>query len=185
MKNNSSVIIVGGAAVILFLVAFMTERFWKNGNMFSANLYPKFQSKGCTQCHDFFEKNLNGLSFTTHKGRLAEKCTECHDREVTGFARPEDWSAIPGLYTSDMDAQQTCETIKKVVFDKFKQKEKIATELTKHLFESPRVLWGIAGATPNSGKLPKGQLEMDLVQGGLEQWKKDVNTWVKSGMKCN
>lgn len=186
MKKNSAVImVVGGMLVIVLLVAFMSERAWNNDITFSTHLYPKFQSKGCTHCHDFFERNLNGLSFTTHRDRSAEKCVECHDREVTGFARPADWNAQAGLYTSDMNAQQTCETVIKVITAKSTHPDKVAGDLAKHLFESPRVLWGIAGATPRSGMLPKEQMEPDLVQGGLEQWKTEVNAWIKGGMKCD
>ncbi|HIJ80149.1 MAG TPA: hypothetical protein HPP76_00405 [Desulfuromonadales bacterium] len=185
MKKNSGVIIVGGIIVIVLVTAFMSERDWNNDITFSTHLYPKFQSRGCTHCHDFFEKNLNGLSFTTHRERAFEKCVECHDREVTGFARPDEWIARPGLYTSDMNAQQTCETVIKVMSVSSGGKDKVAADLTKHLFGSPRVLWGISGATPNSGKLPKEQMETDLVQGGLEQWKTEVNAWIKAGMKCN
>jgi hypothetical protein len=84
-----------------------------------------------------------------------------------------------------MNALQTCETIKREMHVQFKHNGKAARDMTEHLLESPRVLWGIAGATPKSGKLPKGNTEKNLVQGGLAQWKTEVNTWIQGGMVCN
>jgi hypothetical protein len=171
--------------MITLLVAARRNRISSSGISFSSHLYPKFQSKGCTRCHDFYEKKLDGLAFTSHRELTAEKCVECHDREVTGFARADEWFARPGLYTSDMNAQQTCETIKREMHASFKHTGKLARDLTEHLFTSPRVLWGIAGATPKSGKLPKERMEKELIQGGLDQWKKEVNAWIQAGMLCN
>jgi hypothetical protein len=184
MKRYTIVTIVSGVIMIVLLVSALRNRVVSNDIMFSTHLYPKFQAKGCTNCHDFFEQKLGGLAFTTHRLLTAEKCVECHDKEVTGFARADEWFARPGLYTSDMNAQQTCETIKREMHAQFKHKGKLARDLTTHLFESPRVLWGIAGATPKSGKLPKERVEKDLIQGGLQQWKKDVNAWIQGGMEC-
>ena len=70
------------------------------------------------------------------------------------------------------------------LFAKFKSKELIARDLEHHLLEDPRVLWGIEGATPQSGNLPFKNKEIDLVEGGLDEWKKEVMAWIKGGMKC-
>jgi hypothetical protein len=185
MKLSTGVSIVFGVFIIILLVYAVRNRGVTIDGRFSTNLFAKFQSKACTNCHDFYEQKLSGLSFTTHRERTTDKCVECHDHDVTGFAHADEWFARPGLYTSDMNAQQTCETIKTQMHASFKHKEKLARELTTHLFESPRVLWGIAGATPNSGMLPKGKREHDLVQGGMKQWKNDVNAWIQAGMKCD
>ena len=32
---------------------------------FSAHLYSKFQVKGCTNCHNFFDKKLGGLALNS------------------------------------------------------------------------------------------------------------------------
>jgi Domain of unknown function (DUF4431) len=53
-----------------------------------------------------------------------------------------------------------------------------------HLFEDARVLWGIEGATPNSGMLPGGKKENDLVKDGFAKWKDQVRAWIQGGMKC-
>jgi len=185
MKLSTGVSIVFGVIVFVLLFAAVKNRTENIDSRFSTNLYPKFQAKGCTNCHDFFAQKLNGLSFTTHRDRKAEKCVECHDHDVTGFAHADEWFARPGLYTSDMNVQQTCETIKAQMHASFKHKDKLAREMTAHLFESPRVLWGIAGATPKSGTLPKGKSEHDLIQGGIKQWKKEVNAWIQGGMTCD
>ncbi|MCG8686156.1 MAG: hypothetical protein MI892_14855 [Desulfobacterales bacterium] len=152
---------------------------------FSTNLFAKFHAGSCTICHDYWEKDKNGLAFTNHKKRNdVNRCTKCHKSSVTGFKHSDDWFAQPELYTSGMDAEATCEKIMEVLFAKFKSKELLARELEHHLLEDPRVLWGIEGATPESGKLPFKKKETDMVEGGLDEWKKEVMAWIEGGMKC-
>lgn len=151
---------------------------------FSTHLFAKFQVKGCTICHDFFEQKLPGLAFTSHKERSVEMCVVCHKQSVTGFEHQEEWFAQPGLYLSGMNAGQTCETSMNAMHAKFKSRMLVRKQLQKHLFEDPRVLWGIEGATPQSGMLPNGKKEEDLVKGGLALWKEQVNSWIEGGMKC-
>ena len=43
---------------------------------------------------------------------------------------------------------------------------------------------GIEEATPNSGMLPGGEKEKDLVKEGLTKWKDQVRAWIQRGMKC-
>lgn len=152
--------------------------------LFSTNLFAKFQVKGCTVCHDYHTQELGGLAFASHKGRSPESCASCHRQGVTGFEHPEEWFAQPGLYESGMDARQTCETTKKAQNAKFKSQALLTSQMKKHLLEDPRVLWGIEGATADSGRLPSGKVEADLVKGGLERWKADVTAWIEGGMKC-
>jgi hypothetical protein len=151
---------------------------------FSTHLYAKFQAKGCTTCHDFFEKGRKGLAFSSHKGRTPDMCVLCHSKEVTGFKHADDWFAQPGLYTSGMTSLQTCEATKTSQHAKFKNEEMVARQMELHLFEDPRVLWGIENATPNSGMLPDGGKENDLVKEGLTKWKAHVRAWIQGGMKC-
>ena len=151
---------------------------------FSAHLYTKFQTRGCTQCHDFHEKERHGLAYGSPKGRTPETCVYCHTGEVTGYEHPEEWFAQPGLYTSGMNAKQTCEAMLNALNAKFKSSELLARQVEHHLFKDPRVLWGIEGATPQSGMLPGGRKETDLVKGGLPKWKEQVAEWIKGGMKC-
>lgn len=151
---------------------------------FAKNLQTKFQTKGCTKCHDYFEETRGGLAFKDHKGRTPDMCVYCHTQAVTGFKHADEWFAQPGLYTSGMDAQQTCETVKTALHAKFKNKELLARQLELHLFEDPRVLWGIEGATPQSGKLPGNGKESDLVKEGLLKWKEQVKAWIQGGMRC-
>lgn len=153
--------------------------------LFSTNLFAKFHAGSCTVCHDFFEKERNGLVYTTHVKRSnVESCTKCHKSKVTGFKHSFDWFAQPGLYTSGMDPQTTCEKIMEFLNAKFKSRELLASELEHHLLEDPRVLWGIEGATPESGKLPFRKKQTDLVEGGMDEWKKEVMAWINGGMKC-
>lgn len=151
---------------------------------FSTHLHAKFQVKACTTCHDFFEKNLDGLSYKSHKGRAPSACVACHTRKVTSFKDADDWFAMPGLYLSRMSARQTCEAVMDAVHAKFKNPTMVARQLRKHLLEDPRVLWGIEGALPTSGVLPQGKKQADLVKGGLQEWEKQVNAWIDGGMKC-
>lgn len=155
-----------------------------NDGKFSTRLHAKFHVKACNTCHDFFEKKLGGISDKSHKGRTPEMCVLCHTQEVTGFQHADEWFAQPGLYTSGMDANKTCEAMKAALHAKFKNNAMVARQIEKHLFEDPRVLWGIEGATPNSGRLPEGKKETDLVKGGLTEWKDQVNAWIQGGMKC-
>lgn len=151
---------------------------------FSTHLYAKFQTRGCTSCHDFFEKKLGGLAFKSHEGRSPDTCVFCHTQEVTGFKHADEWFAQPGLYTSGMDAQQTCEAVKTAMHAKFKNSAMVARQIELHLFEDPRVMWGIEAATPNSGKLPGDRKEKDLVKDGLLKWKDQVRAWIQGGMMC-
>jgi hypothetical protein len=151
---------------------------------FSAHLFPKFQAKACTNCHDFFEQQRDGLAYTGHKGRSSEMCTACHNKEVSGFEAAEDWFAQPGLYTSGMTAVQTCEAVKAALHAKFKSKALVVKQIRKHLLEDPRVLWGIEEATPKSGALPSGKRQTDLVKGGMAQWKEQIEDWIARDLKC-
>jgi len=151
---------------------------------FSAHLFAKFQTKACTRCHDFFEQNLDGLAFKSHKERSVEMCVVCHQQSVTGFEHQEEWFAQSGLYTSGMDAKQTCEATMNALHAQFKSRILLRKQVEKHLFEDPRVLWGIEGATPKSGFLPGGTKEGDMVKGGMKLWKEQVKAWLDSGMQC-
>ena len=166
------------------LLVFIALPALADDSLFSKHLFAKFQVKACTRCHDFFEPGRDGLSFKSHKGRSVEMCVVCHQKSVTGFEHQEEWFAMPGLYTSGMDAVQTCETTKSALHAKFKSSTLVKKQLAKHLFEDPRVLWGIEGATPLSGNLPGAKMEADLVKGGLGLWKEQVNAWIDGGMKC-
>jgi hypothetical protein len=172
--------------IIIFVVVLLA---WSNSALaddsnFSTHLYSKFQTKGCTICHDYFENDRGGLAFKDHKGRTPDTCVYCHTQAVTGFKHADEWFAQPGLYTSGMDSQQTCEAIKTALHAKFKNKGMLARQMELHLFEDPRVLWGIEDATPNSGKLPGGKKENDLVKEDLTKWKDQVRAWIQGGMKC-
>lgn len=154
-------------------------------SLFSTNLHAKFQVRSCTNCHDFFDKERNGLSFGSHLDRLdVNGCANCHTQSVNGFAHVEEWFAMPGLYLSRMDAKTTCEATKHALHARFKSNALLAAQMEHHLFADPRVLRGIEGATPNSGKLPFDQKEEDLVKGGMQEWKQQVRAWITGGMKC-
>ncbi len=171
--------------VILGILVFSFGLVYADDSLFSTNLYAKFHAGSCTICHDFFEKDKNGLSFTTHKKRRdTNRCITCHKSGVTGFKHSSEWFALPGLYTSNMDVKTTCEKIMEALNASFKSKELLAKELEDHLLNDPRVLWGIEGATPNSGILPRKKQEKDMVEGGMDEWKEQVMAWINGGMKC-
>jgi hypothetical protein len=179
-ENMMKRILLAVAALLFWGVAAQAA----DDTLFSTHLFAKFQVRGCTTCHDYHSQERGGIAFGSHKGRSAESCKACHRQAVTGFEHPEEWFAQPGLYESGMDARETCETIKKALHAEFKSQALLARDMKKHLFEDPRVLWGIEGAIPGSGKLPSGKVETDLVKGGMERWKAEVTTWIDGGMKC-
>lgn len=153
--------------------------------LFSTHLHAKFQQKSCTQCHDFHEKDKKGFYYNTHASRRdPNHCSACHTQEVTGYEHVGDWFAMPGLYTSGMDAKETCEKTKEAMHAKFKSDEELAFNLQNHLLTDPRVLWGIEGATPKSGSLPFDGKEENMVKGGFDEWKTQVMAWINGGMKC-
>jgi hypothetical protein len=154
-------------------------------SLFSTNLYAKFQAKACTKCHDFYDKDKNGLSFNTHAKRLdVNRCAKCHKEKVTGFDHASEWFAQPGLYTSGLDAKETCEKTKEALNAAFKSKDLLAEQLETHLLTDPRVLWGIEGAMEESGNLPFKKKEAGIVKGGMAEWEEQVMAWIKGGMKC-
>ncbi|MFH1044927.1 MAG: cytochrome c3 family protein [Pseudomonadota bacterium] len=169
--------------VALVLAAWVAEA-RADEALFGTTLWPKFQAKACTTCHDFFEKERNGQLFGTHQARTPAMCMLCHTTEVNGFEHPDEWFARPGLYLSGMDAVQTCEAVKKALNAESKSESLLARQMQIHLFTDPRVLWGIAGATPKSGQRPDGSAETDLVKGGMDEWRKQVLAWIAGGMKC-
>jgi len=172
------------SAIFACLIAGLGLTAWADDAAFSTRLFPKFQVKACTNCHDFFDKELKGLSSSTHKGRTPKTCAMCHSKTITGFQHPFEWFARTGLYTSGMDEKQTCEAIKSALHAKFKSPALLARDMENHLLNDARVLWAIAGATPNSGKRPDRSKQQDLVKGGLDQWRAQIKAWIKDGMRC-
>ena len=172
-------------SIVTAVVLLWSTSAYAKGVPFSKHLFPKFQVKACTTCHDFFEKDRQGLVFDSHEERTPDTCVMCHSQDITGFEHEDEWFAQPGLYLSGMTAKETCETTKKALNAKFKNETLLARQIKKHLFTDPRVLWGIEGATPLSGVLPEENKEKDLVKGGLDEWKKQVNAWIKDGMSCD
>lgn len=170
--------------VLFVSVFFLSIPAWGDDSNFSTRLYAKFQVRACTICHDYFEKERDGLGSKSHKGRSPDMCLVCHTEGVTGFKHADEWFAQPGLYTSGMNPQQTCETVRTAMHTQFKSKKLVARQMEEHLLNDPRVLWGIEGATPQSGQLPGGGKEVDLVKGGLATWKEQVKAWIDGGMKC-
>lgn len=168
---------------VIALIMLITANAAFADDRFSSHLFVKFQAKACITCHDFFEKG-RGIGEGSHKGRTPEMCASCHTKGITGFKHPDEWFAMPGLYTSGMDAKQTCEAVKKAEHAEFKSSSLLARRMETHLFEDPRVLWGIEGATPKSGSMPNGKMETGLVGGGLQLWKDQVKAWINGGMKC-
>ncbi len=170
-------------ALLLIILAPLSAR--AGDHVFSRRLYPKFQTRACTVCHDFYERTRNGLAFSSHRKRLdPNRCPKCHNAGVTGFKHPEEWFAMPGLYTSGMSPRQTCKKIKEALHARFKSDRLIAAQVERHLFTDPRVLWGIEGATEKSGRLPFKKREKDLVKGGLDEWGKEVRMWTAGGLEC-
>jgi hypothetical protein len=151
---------------------------------FSTHLHAKFHHSACLTCHQFFTKNIagtgkKGLAWNTHFARKQQKCTECHTTEVSSMEKAEDWFADQELDYTGMGPKETCEFIKTTHHGK----TGTPAAMLSHLMTDPRILWGIKGGLPNSGKLPMGK-KAELIPGDIDEWRTQVAAWINGGMKC-
>jgi hypothetical protein len=136
---------------------------------FGDELNAKFHHERCLFCHQFFSPQHNGRSLNSHQSRYL--CSQCHRPEVIGL-NSGDWQAPLGLDYTDMDASHTCALIKNGFGVSFS-----ANKLRDHLLFDGRVRWAIeSGMTPGGPK--------PTVPGGYEEWARQVDAWIKDGMRC-
>lgn len=139
---------------------------------FSDALYAKFHHDRCLQCHQFNSRKSNGRSYYSHRNRYL--CEKCHTAKVTGLPAGE-WMAPQGSvmdYTG-LNARDTCNLIKRNTAGS----SDLKSRLEVHLLRDPRIRWALSnGATP-AARFP-------TVPGGVEEWERDVQAWLRDGMLC-
>lgn len=138
---------------------------------FGDRLNAKFHHDRCLQCHQFNSIQHQGRNFNSHRSRYL--CVQCHRPDLVGLPPNTEWMAPSARmdYTG-FSAADTCRLVKaRMGFDPGGHK------LAEHLFVDGRIRWGL-----ESGMTPGGQ--KPVVPGGYAEWKRDVEAWVKDGMRC-
>jgi hypothetical protein len=137
---------------------------------FATRLNAKFHHERCLSCHQFNSPQHQGRAFGSHRGRYL--CVQCHRPDVIGLPPNSEWMAPNNMDFTGFTPADTCRLIKRRTgFDPNGQK------LVRHLLTDGRVRWAL-----DSGMTPGGQME--TVPGGYAEWKRDVDAWVKDGMRC-
>ncbi len=138
---------------------------------FSDHLYAKFHHERCLQCHQFNSPQSRGRAYGSHRNRYL--CETCHKPSLTGLSVGE-WMAPEGgrMDYTGKSPRETCQMALRNVGAGDKREL-----LRHHLLHDQRVLWAILG-----GMTPGGQRER--VPGGYEDWQREVNAWLDTGMVC-
>jgi hypothetical protein len=135
---------------------------------FATRLNAKFHHERCLSCHQF--NSPQGRAYGSHRSRYL--CSQCHRREVIGLPANSEWMAPNNMDFTGFTPAETCHLIKqRIGADPDGQK------LAHHLLTDGRVRWAL-----DSGMTPGGQKQ--AVPGGYAEWKRDVENWVKDGMRC-
>jgi hypothetical protein len=138
---------------------------------FSDRLYEKFHHERCLQCHQFNSRRNNGRALHSHRNRYL--CSQCHQQRITGIPSTE-WMAPEGdkMDYTGFSARDTCLMMKRNA-----PAGDLRKALTHHLLDDMRIRWAL-----ESGKTPAGPVE--ILPGGRQEWKRDVEAWIKDGMLC-
>jgi hypothetical protein len=139
---------------------------------FSDRLYAKFHHERCLTCHQFSIAKYPGKSYTTHRNRYL--CAHCHKQEVTGIPAGEWLAPSARLDYTGLDARRTCELIKRNMGT-----DHDGHRMAEHLREDHRLRWAL-----ESGRRPDGSIA-PIVPGGFEDWRRDVDDWVRDGLLCD
>ncbi len=137
---------------------------------FGDSLHAKFHHERCLSCHQFNSPQHQGRSFSSHRSRYL--CIQCHRPDVIGLPPNTEWMAPNNMDYTDFPASATCRLIKaRMGFDPD------GSKLVQHLLVDGRIRWALeSGMTPGGPK--------PAVPGGYAEWKRDVEAWVKDGMRC-
>jgi len=137
---------------------------------FTTCLNAKFHHECCLSCHQFNSPQHQGRAFGSHRSRYL--CVQCHRPDVIGLSPNSEWMAPANMDYTGFTPTDTCRLIKRRNgFDPDGQK------LVHHLLTNGRVRWAL-----DSGMTPRGQKE--AAPGGYAEWKRDLEAWVKDGMRC-
>ncbi len=138
--------------------------------VFATHLQAKFQHPRCLQCHQFNTRERGGRAFNSHRSRYL--CMQCHRPEVVGLPPNTDWMAPNHMDYTGFSPAATCRLVKARMGN-----DPDGKKLAHHLLHDGRIRWAL-----DSGMTPGGQ--QPAVPGGYAEWKRDVEAWVKDGMRC-
>lgn len=137
---------------------------------FATRLHDKFHHERCLACHQFNTRAHNGRAYGSHRSRYL--CMQCHRPDLIGLPPGSEWMAPNNMDFTGFSAAATCRLIKQRMGI-----DPDGRELVKHLLDDGRIRWALdSGMTPGGPK--------PAVQGGYAEWKRDVEAWVKDGMRC-
>jgi hypothetical protein len=132
---------------------------------FGDSLNAKFHHERCLSCHQFNSPQHQGRNFNSHRSLYL--CSQCHSLPPN-----TEWMAPNNMDYTGFSASATCRLVKaRMGIDPDGRK------LVRHLLVSGRIRWAL-----ESGMTPSGQ--KPAVPGGYAEWKRDVEAWVKDGMRC-
>lgn len=137
---------------------------------FATSLHAKFHHARCLTCHQFNTQKRQGLAYTTHRSRYL--CAQCHRPEVVGLQPGTEWIAPNGMDYTGFSASATCKLIKSRIGH-----DPDGSKLAHHLLADGRIQWAF-----DSGMTPGGQ--RPPVPGGYDEFRQDVEAWIKDGMRC-
>ena len=137
---------------------------------FATSLHAKFHHERCLSCHQFNSRQHQGRAFNSHRSRYL--CAQCHRPAVIGLPPNTEWMAPNNMDYTGFSASATCRLIKQRM-----GVDPDGRQLIQHLLADGRIRWGL-----DSGMTPGGQKA--AVPGGYVEWKRDVEAWVKDGMRC-
>lgn len=136
---------------------------------FATHLHNKFQHPRCLSCHQFNTRAHDGRAYGSHRSRYL--CAQCHRPDLIGLPPGSEWMAPNNLDFTGLSATATCRLSK--------QRSGIdgERELVKHLLDDGRIRWAL-----DSGMTPGGP--QPAVPGGHAEWTREVEAWVKDGLRC-
>lgn len=137
---------------------------------FATRLNAKFHHERCLACHQFNSPQRQGRGSTSHRNLYL--CAQCHRADLVGLPPHTEWMAPNKMDYTGLSAAATCRLVKARM-----GADPDGRKLIQHLLSSGRVRWSL-----DSGMTPGGQ--QPTVPGGFIEWQRDIEAWVKDGMRC-
>ncbi len=137
---------------------------------FATRLNAKFHHERCLSCHQFNSPQHQGRAYGSHRSRYL--CAQCHRPDLIGLPPNTEWMAPSNMDYTELSAADTCRLMKRNFgADPGSQK------FVHHLLTDGRVRWALVSGMTPGGKKP-------TVPGGYDEWKRDVEDWVRDGSRC-
>jgi hypothetical protein len=138
---------------------------------FGERLNAKFHHERCLACHQFNTRAVPGRAYTSHRNRYL--CKQCHVPARIGLPAGSEWMAPEGMDYTGFSAAATCALIKRRIGS-----DPGGRRLVDHLLHDGRIRWALESGVTPGGRTP-------TVPGGYAEWQRDVDAWVKDGMRCD